>query len=331
MHVSDLVSLVGAKGSDARLVAWFERHGLGKPPVSVTANQGTKCLKDKRHEMEYYFAFDIINDRFYPPAAGLRGGFACHLQAVLLFSHRRKGNVSLEAGFWQGFIGPDASFDECMTFFDGSMDAYSDSHLFRKPLTCDTELKLWFCPRKQRVDSIQVSIVQDREFIGYRAFDPANIHNDVKPAVTLVVKWLFDGRHLRLADEVYADGLSDDHAQILDFVRRHLNGHVWGTQLNDDQALRQVLSHTQTSRPLKLAGGQSLDVFAQTLYLRAGGVWDAYQALYNDESLEDWGSAVSSFRRSVTLDTYQRQQFIDMLDQACTQVRAALDERPVSV
>ena len=316
MHVSDLVSLVGAKGSDLRLTEWFELHGIGKSPVSVTANQSTKSIKDKRHEMEHYFAFDIINDRFYPPVAGPRGGLVCHLQSVLLFSRKPKGNVTLPTGFWDGFVAPDASLDECMAFFDGNVDAYTDSQLFRKALGEDVELKLWFCPKKQRVESMQVSIVQDRQFMGHHEFDQANAHNTVKPAATLVVKWLFDGRHLRLPDDIYAKGLADDHAGVLEFVRQHLNGHVWASQLNDDQALRQVLSHTQTSRALKLSNGESLELFAQTLYLRAAGVWDAHQAIYNDDSLDDWAGAVDRFRESVILDAGQRRAFVDMLHEA---------------
>ena len=316
MHVSDFVSLIGAKGSDPQLVDWFEQHGIGKPPVSVTANQGAKSVKDKRHEMEYYFAFDIINDRFYPPVDGPRGGLVCHLQSVLLFARKPKGNVTLPAGFWDGFVGPDASFDECMAFFDGNVDAYTDTQLFRKPLGDDVELKLWFCPRKQRVETMQVSIVQDHQFMGYHEFDQANAHNTVKPAATLVVKWLFDGRHLLLSDDIYANELADDHAGILEFVRQHLNGHVWASQLNDNQALRQVLSHTQTSRPLKLSNGESLELFAQTLYLRAAGVWDAYQAIYNDDSLDDWAGAVDRFRETVILDAGRRRDFVDMLHEA---------------
>ena len=316
MHASDLVRLIGAKGSDPQLVAWFELHGIGKPPAFVTANQGAKCIKDKRHEMEHHFAFDIINDRFYPPADGQRGGLVCYLQAVLLFSRKPKGNVALPAGFWEGFVGPDASFDECMKFFDGRVDAYTDAHLFLKPLGQDVELKLWFCPKKQRVDSIQVNIVQDRQFMGHHEFDQNNVHNTVKPAATLVVKWLFDGRHLRLADDIYAAGLADDHAVILDFVKQHLKGHLWGSQLNDDQAVRQVLSHTQTSRPLKLSNGESLELFAQTLYLRAAGAWDAYQMVYNDDSLADWAGSVDRFRESVILDAGQRRVFVDMLHDA---------------
>lgn len=323
MHASDLVSLVGTKGSDPQLVDWFEQLGIGKPPVSVTANQGTKSVKDKRHEMEYCFGFDIINDRFYPPVDGPRGGLLCHLQSVLLFSRKPKGNVALPAGFWDGFVGPDAGFDACMTFFEGNVDTYTDTQLFQKPLGADVELKLWFCPRKQRVETIQVSIVQDRQFMGHHEFDQANVHNTVKPAATLVVKWLFDGRHLRLPDGIYAKGLADDHAGILEFVRQHLNGHVWASQLNDDPVLRQVLSHTQTSRSLKLSNGESLELFAQTLYLRSAGAWDAYQAIYSDDSLDDWAGSVDRFRESVVLDAGQRQVFVGMLHDAYRLVAAA--------
>ena len=96
MHVSDLVSLIGAKGSDSQLVDWFEKHGIGKPPVSVTANQGTKSVKDKRHEMEHYFAFDIINDRFYPPVAGPRGGLGLSsaVRVAVLTQAQRQRHVA---------------------------------------------------------------------------------------------------------------------------------------------------------------------------------------------------------------------------------------------
>lgn len=84
-----------------------------------------------------------------------------------------------------------------------------------------------------------------------------------------------------------------------------------------------MLSHTQTSRPLKLSNGDSLELFAQTLYLRSAGAWDAYQAIYNDDSLDDWAGSVDRFRESVVLDAGQRQVFVGMLHDAYRLVAAA--------
>ena len=45
MHISTLVELLGSKGSDAHLQAWFAQHGIGKPPTTISANQGQIVLR----------------------------------------------------------------------------------------------------------------------------------------------------------------------------------------------------------------------------------------------------------------------------------------------
>lgn len=322
MHVSELVGLVGAKGADERLIEWFAQQGLGKPPKSVTANQGRKSIKDKVRGMEHHFAFDIINDCFYPPVSLKGGGLECHLQAVSLFSHAPRRSAVLPDGFWDGWVGPDSSFEECVVFFGGQPEDFGDTHMFRRAVGEVAELKVWFSKKKQRVDIIDVRLREDRQFIGWHDFDPDNVHNTMKQASTLLVKWLFDGKYLVLDDAIYQRGLQDMHADILHFVHQHLKNHVWASQLVDDPALRRMLSHTQTSRRLTLKHGEVLELFAGHLYLKAANLWDAYQTLYNDDSPEDWSGAVADFERGVVLDARQRQAFLAMLNDAYRKVRA---------
>ncbi|MDQ1148086.1 hypothetical protein [Sphingobacterium zeae] len=43
---SELIKLVGLASTDTSLVQFFERHGLGKLPKTITSNQGTKYPPD---------------------------------------------------------------------------------------------------------------------------------------------------------------------------------------------------------------------------------------------------------------------------------------------
>lgn len=322
MNVSEWVGLVGTKSTDERLVEWFAQHDLARPPKSVTANQGRKSIKDKARGMEHHFAFDIINDRFYPPVALKSGSLECYLQAISLYAYSPKGSAVLPEGFWSGWVGPGSSLEHCLAFFDGQFEDYDDTYLFRRAVGDVAELKLWFSLKKQQVETIDVRLVEDRQFLGAYDFDPENIHNTTKQAATLLVKWLFDDRHLLLDDGVYQRGLEDDHEAILRFVHGHLNGHVWKSQLADDRALRDVLSHTQTSRRLVLKDGETLELFAQHLHLKAAGVWEAYQRVYNDDTLDDWSGAVAEFERGVVLTSAQRKYFREMLGDAYRKVKA---------
>lgn len=323
MHISTLVELLGSKGSDAHLQAWFAQHGIGKPPATISANQGQKSVKDKLHDMEFYFAFDIINDRFYPPTSGARGSLLSHFKSATLFSRRPKGNPPKPEGFWDGYVQPAATLQDCLAYFNGLMEEFGDTVYFERPLTGDVEIKLWFCKRRQRVDTIQLNLREDREFIGHHDFNPGNEHNTTPQAATLVLKWLFDRRHLRVPQALYEAGLEDDHQAILRFADQHLGNHVWAGQLHDSPALRSLLAHTRTTRPLQLDNGSSLHLFDKWLYLKAGGAWERHQALYNDDTLVDWSASVDAFERAVVLDAAQRQAFLALLDDAYQRVQQA--------
>lgn len=325
MDVAQVLGLIGTASTDAALAGWFAAHGLAAPPKSITANQGRKSVKDRARGMEYHFAFDIINDRFYPPRALKNGSLECSLQAVSLYAYSPKRPAAQPAAFWGDWPGPEATLADCMAFFDGRSSDYGDTRLFHRAIGGTVELKLWFSLTKQRVETIDARLIEDRQFIGWHDFDPDNPHNTTKPASTQLVKWLFDAGHLRLDAALQQRGLADDHGAILAFVQTHLNGHVWASQLSDDPALREVLAHTQTSRPLRLKNGQSLVLLAKHLHLKAAGVWDAYQRLYDDDTLEDWGGSIAAFEQGVVLTPAQRQRFRDMLGEAYRQVRAQLD------
>lgn len=322
MHIKDIIGLIGLRGSDPELCAWFAQQGLASPPAAITANQGQKSVKDKTHGMEYHFAFDIIHDRFYPPQDAKRGSWVSHLKSVTLYSHRPRGAPALPAGFWSGYVAPEASLQECLDGFDGRMENFGDTAYFEKRLADDVQIKLWFDQRRLRVQELQINLVEDRQFIGHHDFDPGNEHNTFKQAATLLVRWLLERGHLKLADAVRATASGVEHEAILHFVKQRLNNHVWKSQLHDDPVLHAVLAHSQTTRPLILKDGTRLALYAPWMLMKAGGYWDAHQALYNDDTLPDWSERLTAFERSVTLDAAQQQAFLLAMDEAYHCVKA---------
>lgn len=323
MHIKDIIGLIGLRGSDPALAAWFAQHGLASPPATITANQGQKSARDKAHGMEYHFAFDIIHDRFYPPREAKRGSWASHLKSVTLYSHRPRNAPAVPAGFWSGYVGPEASLQDCLDGFDGQMQNFGDTAYFEKVLADDVQMKLWFDQRRQHVQELQINLVEDRQFIGHHDFDPDNEHNTFKQASTLLVRWLFERGHLKLTDALRAAGPGEDHEAILHFTKQRLHNHIWKSQVQDDPSLHAVLAHSQTTRPLILKDGTRLPLYAPWMLLKAADCWDAHQALYSDDALPDWSERLTAFERSVTLDAAQQQAFLSALDEAYRCVKSA--------
>lgn len=44
MTRAEIIGLAGLKGTDPKLLQWFERYGLTKPSKTVSVNQGSKSI-----------------------------------------------------------------------------------------------------------------------------------------------------------------------------------------------------------------------------------------------------------------------------------------------
>lgn len=303
---------MGLKSTTPEIVQLFETCGLGKPPKSINANQSRKSFEDKQNKLSFGFKFDITNDQFYPPVSPKQDdyNFNCYLSSVVLFSEgsgRRKAPDPKPASFWEGFISPQSSYDECLEFC--GIDGETPATFMKKTLNNVATIAIWFSEAHGRITNMELRIIEAREiFSGYN-FEVRNTHNTVKQAYTLLVKWLFDNRYLLLPEQAYEETLSLDHAAILDFTGKYLKNHIWTTQLTDDPTLISFLYKIASNRTITAPDGEGINVYIKHLYIKASGKREQHQEIYQNDKME----VLDDFERNILLDALQSKAFLQTL------------------
>ncbi|RBL88110.1 hypothetical protein [Chitinophaga flava] len=311
MTVHEIIGLMGLKSTVPQIIQLFETCELGKPPKSVNANQGNKSFQDKKNQLSFGFKFDITNERFYPPVSPKQDdyNFECYLTSVVLFSGgsgRKKTADTKADAFWEGFISPKSSYEECLAFFD--MKGEEDT-IIRKPLNEVAEVVVWFSGDRSRITDMELRIMETREIFSMYNFDTQYTMNKVKQAYSLLVKWLFDNRYLILPEQAYQETLGLDHAALLEFTGKYLKNHIWTTQLVEDPLLVSFLYKIGSNQSITIPGGESVNVYIKHLYIKASGKWDQHQDIYNNSTM----AAVDEFESSIHLDEAQSLQFLQTL------------------
>ncbi|NLR68881.1 hypothetical protein HGH92_31560 [Chitinophaga varians] len=309
MTVHDLISLMGAKSTDPAISQLFETYGLGKPPKTVNANQGSKGFKDKQQNLSFTFKFDITNDRFYPPVSPKKDdyNFESHLSSVVLYSEDRKKTPDPKpAVFWEGFIHPLATYEDCLAFFSLEKNG---KNILRKPVSDVAEVVLWLSQDKSRITDMELRLKEDREIFSRYDFNQTSQLNTIKQAYPLLVKWLFDNRYLVLPEDVYREPLSVDHAALVDFTGRYLKNHIWDTQVVDDPELVSFLFKIARSSTITLPGDKKINIYIKTLYIKVAGKAEQRQELYDNGTMDD----VDALERSLWLDETQCKVFLQTL------------------
>jgi hypothetical protein len=318
MKITNLISLIGLKSTDSKITEWFETHNLGKPPKTVNANQRNKGATDKINLVSYTFKFDIINDAFYPPVSLKKGNynFDCYLTQTTVFSKTKKKDFKdpKPLSFWEGFINPESTFEECCTFFDNNYhESNFDGHLlnttFEKKLTDVATIIVFFNSDKSHITDIELRIDEKSEIFSQYDFIISNEHNTVKQAYTLLVKWLFDNKYLKLSNDIYNQSLSLDHETILEFVTKNLLNHIWDNQITETAHLRSFLYKISSNSDIKISDNEEVNVYIKYLYIKASGIWAKHQEIYNNYDADDWTNKVNIFENSIFLDNEQAEAF----------------------
>ncbi|MBC9929114.1 hypothetical protein [Chitinophaga qingshengii] len=310
MTVYDLIGLVGRKSTDPAISQLFATCGLSKPPKTLNANQGDKSYQDKQNNLGYRFKFDITHDQFYPPVSPKKDEytFECFLSSVVLYSTDRKKTPDPKpAAFWEGFIHPGSSYEECLAFFQASHDP--KCAIFRKQVSEVAQLIVWLEDDQSRITAMEVRIPEKREIFSRYDFKETNQYNTIKQAYTLLVKWLFDHHYFLLPEDVYREPLTTDHAAILGFTERYLKNHIWDTQLTDDKNLVSFLFRIARSGSITLASGEKINSYIKILYIDAAGKGAERQELYDNATMNE----VDELERSLWLNETQCQAFLQKL------------------
>jgi hypothetical protein len=310
MTFHEIISLMGLKSTAPEISQFFETNNLGKPPKTVNANQGLKGIQDKQNKLTFGFKFDITNEQFYPPVSPKQDdyNFNCYLYSVVVLEVSGKKKVAdpKPATFWDGFINPESSYDECLTFF---ANGEIKNTIMKKPLNDVVEVVVWFSEDKSKLTAMELRIIEARELFSMYELDARYTRNTVKQAYWLLVKWLFDNKYLLLPEEAFEAPFSFDDKEILEFTGKYLRNHLWTTQLINDKALISFLYAISSNSSSTTSGGEKVNIYIKHLFIKAAGKWDQHQEIYNNESMD----AVDEFERNVHLDEAQSNVFLQSL------------------
>ncbi len=327
MTLTNLTNLIGLKSTDPKIATWFETYNLGKPPKTINANQDSKGATDKINLVSYTFKFDITNDAFYPPVSPKKDdyNFESYLSNITVFSKPKKKDFKdpKPATFWDGFIHPESSFEECCTFFDNKFhESMYDGDIinvtFEKKLNDTVTGIVFFIADRSAITAIELYIEEHSEIVSQYDFSATNKHNTTKQAYTLLIKWLFDNRYLKLPNEIYSQSLGLEHTELLQFTTQHLRNHVWDNQITDTPHLRSFLYKISSNTDIELKNGEKANVYIRHLYIKAAGKWDAHQEIYNNKNLDNWYDTVNQFENDIWLNDTQAKRFMDILTQMFT-------------
>ena len=312
-NLKTLQEFIGLESTNPKIVDWLNQNELGKPPKSVNANQGEKYVKDKINNLEYKFKFDIVNDKFSPPVSPKNDdyNFICYLSAII---YNDKKGFTIPENFWEGYLKNNPDYDDYLNFFENPNIQHNGNIFFEKKLNEITGVKVWFNKKKNKPETIQIEIIEECDIISDHSFKVTNQYNTTKPAYTLLVKWLFDNKYLILPSEVYDLQLSTNHSEILEFTTEHLKNHIWDNQITSEYCLRSFLYEISSNNNIEISDTEKVNVYLPHLYLKAAGVWEQHQKIYNSND-DNRFEKVDALAESTKLNDVQIQSFLHTLTQ----------------
>jgi hypothetical protein len=231
---------------------------------------------------------------------------------VSVFERNKKGNIEKSNGFWENYINPNSTFEECCKFFNIEAKQNNNFTFLRKSLNEIVEIKVWMTSNKEQVKAIELCIKVEDEIFSIYNFDENNDLNTVKQAYLLVVKWLFDNHFLLLPEEIYKKGLNYDIQQIRAFVSTYLHNHIWDSQIDllKEPDLYNFLFAVNGNSDIELINDEEMKVYVRNLYLQEAGVWEEHQRIYKD----DYDSEkLANLEKSTLLNEEQSKSFVNTL------------------
>ena len=282
MTQQDLINLISLKISDEKLIKHFDALGL-KQPKACTPNNSRGDVAHKAISVDYYLNMEVTHEACHPPVReGKPKKWATYLTSISFVNESNifKKPDPKPASFWNVTPPPTADLAAVKAFFGEPTATDENTIYFRKSLNDLVEIKYYFSVKQQRVRAIEARIIEQRELISYLYFrdlatgasDDHGGGMDAQNFMCMLVKWLFENKHLNVAQNI---ALPADKAAILAFVHNHFKGKLWQNHLaNQDRMFAIFVSDNTT---LTDESGQQFSLRFKEIGLKALGKWDEYK------------------------------------------------------
>ncbi len=279
MKQTEIIELIGLPSTDVKLMDFFEKYGLKKPPKTVNSNSSGVAIRHKDYQIDFVFDFDITNNAFYPPVSPKKNDydFIAYLKAVYFYLPKKKDTRTND--FWDVTPNPLSPYKDFENYF-GKID----EDYFKKSYNNLIDVAAEYEIKKNKCEYISFVIKEEREIISSYFFDPNNEYNLWPEAYTFLIKWLFDNRFLNIDETIYELGLEPSHQVILEFVQSNLKNKLWQNQLKEVPNLNQFLNAIRSNNKIWKDENKNQLVFYQNnLFLIATGNFEQYNKLFYED------------------------------------------------
>jgi hypothetical protein len=307
MKQSELIDLLGLPSTDTSMIAFFQKHQIGKLPKSITPNQGSKCIIFKPMNISFWFGYDIKNDRLQPPVSPRNDNykFVAYLRCIM-FTHvddSLKTPDPKPQDFWDVIPSPMYAPEKIEGLMGGPSERNDYETTFDMSIGTDQLLKVRYTKDKKKnlMCTSWIAIMEQSEIINRVFFNATYTAEDfpfIRRAYTCVIKWLYDSRFLQMDERVYEGGLKGETAEILDFVHHHLKGHLWANQIISATGLRSFLYTVTTNRSVKDEQGNKIPFYIRDIILECTGHKREFEVRYD----QDFGT-IDSFLNDIPFDS----------------------------
>lgn len=294
MKQSELIALLGLTSWDPRLQEFFTKYQLGKLPKVITANQMSKHILCKERNISFWFKYAIKNDHFQPAISPKNDDykFLPYLSSVI-FTHvedSAKSPDGKDLSFWDVIPAPLRAPEAIEKRMGKPLFESASERQFMMPIDTYGQLRVnYSMDRKGQLSAnCWIHIQENAEIIASDQFNSKYMQENspfMRRAYTCIIYWLIQNKYLLLDSEIYQAGIQPDSVVLLDFVHRHLHGHLWDNQLVDQQHLRGFLYSIISRRPVRDPAGNSLMFYIQDLILYCLAKEEAY-ALHDNQGID---------------------------------------------
>lgn len=279
MRQTEIIELIGLSSTDSKLLAFFEKYELKKPPKTVNSNSSGVAIRHKEYQIDFDFDYDIINEAFYPPVSPKNDdyNFIAYLKAVYFYLPKK--NDTRNNDFWDITPNPKEEFEEFENYF-GKIDNGYFKKTYKELINIVAQYEI----KKNKCEYVSFIIKQEREIISSDFFDQNNEYNLWPEAYTFLIKWLFDNRFLNISNEIYNRGLDPSHQAIVEFVQSNLKNKLWNNQLKEVPNLYPFLNIIRSNNKIWKDENKNQVVFYQNnLFLIATGNYEQYNKLFYED------------------------------------------------
>lgn len=286
MKQNELLELIGLKSTDQKLVNYFEKFNLGKPPKTINANQMRKSIEYKPLNFSFGFEYHITNDHFQPPISPKNDdyNFVAYLSSIDFFSKTvsaKKPDPKTE-DFWDVSPNPIISIEDFKKI--SRSDIESDENFLSITKSLDNDKKLWltYDVKNKMITQCFARIKTHSEIISHVFFDNNSaITGKTVHLNAMLIKWLFENNYLLLDENVYEKQLKNNTDDMLSFIQTHLKNHLWDNQITDTKFLRNFLFTThQNNWGLMNENGEKIMFYFRDIFLKSVGKFGLFEKLY---------------------------------------------------